>query len=330
MGGTRGRSVDGAGGSELSRDVRFSVVVPAHDAAATLGPCVRSVLAQTVPEFELIVVDDGSTDATLDLARSFTDPRVQVISRRAGGVSAARNVGIDAATGEIVAFLDSDDLLLPRYLEAVGAVFSADPAVDFVYTDAWTFDDRSRRVRKHTTAYYQRPPRPAPPTARGLLRELLLRNFIIVPVAVRRAVLNSVGVFDTTMRGAEDWDLWVRLLVAGHRAAEAAGPLGLRRQHDAQASLDPMRMVAGHIRMLEKLLENPALSAEDEPVVRERLAAAHRTRRIVSGEDRRGAARLRLRHRLGRLRRAVGLGARWYRTPPPPVTAAFGDLADLG
>ncbi len=80
-------------------------------------------------------------------------------------------------------YLDSDDLFLPNYLEVVRSTFAADPGVDFVYTDAWTFDDRTRRVRRATTAQFQRPPRPAPSTAASLFHALLERNFIIIPVA---------------------------------------------------------------------------------------------------------------------------------------------------
>jgi hypothetical protein len=307
----------------------FTVVVPAHNSQRTLGSCVQSVLRQTESDLELIIVDDGSTDDTLQVARASTDPRVSVTSQASGGVSAARNAGVRAASGDVVCFLDSDDLLLPHYLQSVRSVFAADPGVDFVYTDAWTFDDRSRRVRRHTTAHYQRPPRPAPADAPGLFRELLQRNFIIVPVAVRRQVITAAGLFDVTMSGCEDWDLWLRLLIAGHRGAEASGPLGLRREHAAQASSDHVHMASHAVYMFEKLLQDQALSPEDRHRVRERLEFAQRELRILSGEDQAGSLLRRTRWRLGSLRRAAGLGARWYREPPPVVTAAFGDLSTL-
>ncbi|HTU95314.1 MAG TPA: glycosyltransferase [Solirubrobacteraceae bacterium] len=307
----------------------FSVVIPAHNAAATLRSCLRSVLAQSEAGFEVVVVDDGSSDGSVALARSFTDPRLRVLERPAGGVSSARNAGISAARGEIVCFLDSDDLLLPRYLEVVAETFGAGPEVDFVYTDAWTFDDRTRRVRVNTTAHYQRPPRPAPATAGELLHELLMRNFIIVPVAVRRRALEEVGGFDEAIFGAEDWDLWLRLLVAGHRADEAPGPLGLRREHADQSSRDPVRMVSGRVRLFEKLLDNPLLAPEDAALVTERLAAERRGWRAVTGEDRTAALVRRGRIRLAGVKQAIGAGARWYESPPAVVTAAFGDLAEL-
>jgi glycosyltransferase involved in cell wall biosynthesis len=312
-----------------SRAPSASVVVPAHDAEMTLRACVQSVLNQTEPDFELLIIDDGSSDGTLELARSVNDARVQVHSQPASGVSAARNAGIKAATGRIVCFLDSDDLLLPRYLEAVQTSFADDPGVDFVYTDAWTFNDRTRRIRRQTTAHYQRPPRPAPANALELFRELIQRNFIIVPVAVRRQAIVTAGMFDEAMAGAEDWDMWLRLLLAGHRASEAPGPLGLRREHERQASWNGVRMISGHVHMLEKLLRQQDLLPEDEDRVTARLSQARRGLAELSGLHPRRARERRLRQALSAARSALGLGDRWYRQPPPEVTSAFGDLKQL-
>jgi glycosyltransferase involved in cell wall biosynthesis len=328
-----GAAIGGVPGDEPS-DPRsgspaFTVVVPAFNAAATLASCVDSILQQTVPDFEVVIVDDGSTDHTLELARSVTDLRVRVHSQANAGLPAARNAGISVARAEMVCFLDSDDVFLPRYLETIQATFAADPEVDFVYTDAWTFDDRTRRIRKHTTAHYQRPPRPPPSTARGMFRELITRNFIIVPVAVRRGVIVAAGLFDETMTSVEDWDMWLRLAARGHRGAEAAGPLGLRREHAAQLTTNYERMARNQVYMFEKLLREQELLAEDEERVRARLAFFRREHQILSGEDRAGALRRRTKWRLGRVKRGLRLGARWYRDPPPAVTAAFGDLSCL-
>jgi glycosyltransferase involved in cell wall biosynthesis len=277
----------------------------------------------------LVIVDDGSSDGTLELARNVNDARIKVHSQPASGVSTARNAGITAATGEIVCFLDSDDLLLPRYLEVVRAIFADDRGVDFVYTDAWTFNDRTRLVRRQTTAHYQRPPRPAPASALELFRELIRRNFIIVPVAVRREAIVTAGMFDEAMAGAEDWDMWLRLLLAGHRATEAPGPLGLRREHERQASWDGVRMISGHVHMLEKLLREQVLLPEDEDRVSARLSEARRDLAELSDPHPRHARERRLRQRLSAVRGALGLGDRWYRQPPPEVTRAFGDLKEL-
>lgn len=306
-----------------------TVVVPAYNAQATLGACISSVLAQTQSSFEVVIVNDGSADDTLGVARRFSDPRVRVLSQANAGLPAARNAGISAALGGIVCFLDSDDLFLPRYLDAVTATFASDPGIDFVYTDAWTFDDRTRRVRKHTTAHYQRPPRPAPVTAHDMFRELVERNFIIIPVAVRRNVIVQAGLFDESMTSAEDWDMWLRLAAGGHRGAEAPGPLGLRREHAAQMTANYARMASNQVYMFEKLLRRQDLRPEDVARAQARLTIARREYQILSGADRPRALLRRLKWRLGAIKRAVGLGARWYRRPPLAVTDAFGDLSRL-
>ena len=305
----------------------FTVVIPAFNAQSTLTACVASVLAQTDPDLEVIVVDDGSQDETLAVARAIDDPRVRVLTQANRGLPGARNAGTGQARGETVCFLDSDDLLMPRYVEAVRSVFAQDPGVDFVYTDAWTFDDRTRRVRVHTTAHYQRPPRPAPADALAMFRELVARNFMIVPVAIRRDVLVAAGGFDEAMTSVEDWDLWLRLTAAGHRGAEAPGPLGLRREHSGQMTGNYARMAANQVHALEKLLTEFDLAEPDAALVSARLQVARGEHRILSGADRSGAVARRLRWRLGAVKRRVGLGARWYRTPPLAVSAAFGDLA---
>jgi glycosyltransferase involved in cell wall biosynthesis len=307
----------------------FSVVIPAFNAQDTLAASMRSVLQQTERDLELVLIDDGSTDDTLAIARSFADPRVTVATQPNAGLPAARNSGISRARAPIVAFLDSDDLLLPSYLQVVKETFAADPEADFVYCDAWTFDDRTRRVRRRTTAHYQHPPQPPPASATLMFRELLLRNFIIIPVAVRRNVIVAAGLFDEKMTSAEDWDMWLRLSAAGHRGTPAPGPLGLRREHGAQMSGDGLRMITNHVYLLERLLREGNLAPEDAARVSARLAEARRSQQTLTGEDRLGAAALRSRLWLGAAKGRLGLGARWYRRPPAPITDAFGDLTSL-
>lgn len=307
----------------------FTIVVPAFNAASTLVSCMNSVLTQTVADLELVVVDDGSTDDTGQIADAVKDPRVRVIHQSNRGLPGARNAGILAARGEVTSFLDSDDLLLPTYVETVRRGFVADPGVDFVYTDTWTFNDHTRRVRKKTTGYYWNPPEPPPATADEFFRELVKINFLTVPVAVRTKVIIAAGMFDETMTAGEDWEMWLRLSATGHRAAEARGPLGLRRQHVAQMSRDPLRMVDNRIAIFQKILAEYPLSAENRERVVEALERGRRERAIISGSDRLRSLLRRGRHQLGRLRRRLGLDEGWYTTPPPAVAAAFGDLSDV-
>src|SRR5690348_11964260 len=126
---------------------RLSVVIPAYNAATTIRAAVTSTLRQTRPVLEVIVVDDGSADATADVVSAIGDPRVRLISRVNGGPSAARNAGIAAARGEFVAFLDSDDLWLPGYAERATAALSSAANPGFAYTDAYVFDTGRGQVK---------------------------------------------------------------------------------------------------------------------------------------------------------------------------------------
>jgi hypothetical protein len=310
-------------------DIPFTVVVPAFNAARTLASCIASVLAQTFADLELVVVDDGSTDATRALAAGVEDPRVRVIHQPNRGLPAARNAGTAVARGEITCYLDSDDLLLPTYLETVQRTFASDPGVDFVYTDAWTFDDRTRRIRRTTTAHYCDQPQPAPGPAGELFRELIKRNYMIIPVAVRTQVMATAGMFDETMTSMEDWEMWLRLAAAGHRAAEAPGPLALRREHPTQMSMNPLRMVENHVFICEKMLDQYPLSPADRGAVAAILEETRRAREILRGSDPIRSPIRQARYRLALLRRRWGLTFEWYRTPPAAVTSAFPDLREV-
>lgn len=99
--------------------VKVSVIIPVYNREAYIRESVDSVLAQTFTEFEVIVVDDGSTDAAAEIIQSYTDPRIRLIRQSHQGVSAARNTGLDAARGEYITFLDSDDLYYPDFLQSM-------------------------------------------------------------------------------------------------------------------------------------------------------------------------------------------------------------------
>jgi glycosyltransferase involved in cell wall biosynthesis len=191
---------------------RVSVVTPTHDRASMVVRAIASVLAQTFRDFELIVVDDGSTDNTADVVAAISDPRLRFARLvTSGGASRARNAGIAVARGEWVAFLDDDDEWLPQMLEVQLArlVASTDPRTSAVYCliDTVTEDDGIVPV-----------PYELPLPEGDVLDSILARAHTVFPSAhvVRRSALLQVGGFDETFRAVEDRDLWVRLALAGH------------------------------------------------------------------------------------------------------------------
>ncbi len=188
---------------------RVSIVVPVFNAAGTLAATLDSVWAQTFGDFELLVVNDGSTDGTGALLAGQSDPRLQVIDGRHGGASASRNRGVAQARGEFVAFLDGDDLWLTDKLR--DQVMALEAAPDAALAYSWTdlIDESGRVIQRGSHV-----------VANGRVYPLLAsRNFLdcgSTPLVRRSALLAAAapaeaGPFDESLRGGEDWDLWLRI-----------------------------------------------------------------------------------------------------------------------
>jgi GT2 family glycosyltransferase len=223
----------------------FSVVMAAHDSARTISQAIESVRLQTRADWELIVVDDGSTDDTAAIASAFGDERIRVVPQENRGPAAARNVGLRLAGTPLVSTLDSDDLWLPSYLETMARVFDTERNADLAYTDAWVLDDMTGRVRKTTEMAYQRPPDPPPAAPRAFLEQLIKRNFVYNSVTARRDALLALGGYDERLWTGEDWELWLRVAASGRRCVRAPGILAVHRDHPGTLSSDAERMRAG-------------------------------------------------------------------------------------
>ena len=178
-----------------------SVIIPTYNRAWVLKEAVDSVLAQEFGDFELIVVDDGSTDATAELLAAYAD-RVRVLRQTNRGVSAARNAGIAAARGKLIAFLDSDDLWLPGKLGRQVEFFNSHAGVLIGQTEELWVRNGLRvnpgcRHRKRN----------------GIIFEPSLELCLVSPSAgmVRRELFDQVGLFDESLPACEDYDLWLRV-----------------------------------------------------------------------------------------------------------------------
>jgi glycosyltransferase involved in cell wall biosynthesis len=181
-----------------------SVIVSCYHLGQFLDETVQSVLAQTYQDFEIIVVDDGSTDPfTQTMLATYSAPKTRVIRTAHRGLAAARNTGIDAASGEYLCALDADDRLQPAFLERVVGVLDGDRTLTFCSSWLRTFGDEQ---------WDWTPGRCDLPT-------LLWENTVLTAAVVRRAAVVDLGGYDTGMpeQGDEDWDLWLRLVAAGHR-----------------------------------------------------------------------------------------------------------------
>jgi glycosyltransferase involved in cell wall biosynthesis len=185
-----------------------SAVIPAYNAMPDVLEAVESVLAQTVPAAEVIVVDDRSSDGTGEAVRARFGDRVHLVRGSFGSASAARNAGWRAATGEWVAFLDADDLWMPGKLAVALARLAAAPHADWFFSDgsvSWT-DGTEHPSLLALYADLEEPYCGQP------VAELCEVNFILTSsVLARRSALEALGGFDETLSHAEDVDLWIRL-----------------------------------------------------------------------------------------------------------------------
>jgi glycosyltransferase involved in cell wall biosynthesis len=232
-----------------------SVVIPAHNAGAYLPDCLASVHSQSCDAgVEIIVVDDGSVDASVAIARS--TPGVTCLSQPRRGPSAARNAGIAAARGEYIAFLDADDLWPPGKLDIQLRMLRQQPATALVFGDCRQFDASGAWPRTEFEAGRQGAAAWGPS---GLVPDayprLLAENFITTgSVIVRHAALAEVGGFSDDLHLVEDLDLWLR--IARRRPIAWCGEVCLlRRRHDANTSRDPEAM---SLAFLEVLRRQPA------------------------------------------------------------------------
>jgi len=297
----------------------FSIVIAAHNAAATLPATIRSVLQQTRQDFEVIVVDDGSVDGTDEaLRRTTDDPRVTYNRQEQTGPAGARNAGIAAARGDFVCLLDSDDLWLPTYLQAMSEAFDAEPAASLAYTDAWRLDDSTRRIFRQPIMQTQNPPAQPPRDPDELLVEMLRRNFVYTSATVRREVVNAVGGF-TTFTRSEDYELWLRIAAKGYTFVQAAGLQAVYRDRPGSRIHDPRAMAQGQVEIYGLVLGTYDLTPRARAVAEAQLERAKNDVARLDGSGIPTVKRSALRRRLRDLR--------LYRASPPrEVARAFPDL----
>lgn len=231
-----------------------------------IGAAIRSVIAQTYADWELVVVDDGSEDNTQQVVRSYSDARITYLYQGNAGTSAARNTGIRSSTGTYMAFLDSDDRYLPDMLQLLITAAERNPTLGLVASGWIEVDAQARPLR--TVQPWQINP--------GLtLTDWLYGCPMIMPAfLVRRSCLDQIGLFDEQLRYVEDWDLWLRLVHAGCRMAWEPGTVCERTVHEHSKIRDVAAMSDGAIAVLDKFYAQPDLPDE---IIRQREGVYART-----------------------------------------------------
>ncbi len=309
-----------------------TVIVPAYDAADTIGQTIRSVRAQTWPSFELIAVDDGSGDATPRILEEAAaeDDRIAVIHQANAGPGAARNAAIERASGRYLTFLDSDDLLMPAYLETTGAMLERDPTIGLVHARAWVLDEAAGAGRVRRAVWpppgYVTGSADDPPDARTALVALAEANYVGAIQTARRTAVERAGGLDARLHQAEDYDLWLRIAIAGFRVVTAPGTLAVIRNRAGSLSKDELELARGVRAVCERMLSAYDLPEEARAAARRQLARADREIQLLSG---RSPVRGRLRRGrlvLGKVKRRLLARRLWYPEPPREVAEAFPDL----
>ncbi len=220
----------------------ISVIIPAYNAEKTIRETIESVLNQTFQDFEIIVINDGSQDATLEIISSIKDPRLKVFSYPNAKQAASRNKGFAHSIGEFIAFLDADDLWTANKLEAQLKALQDNPQAAVVYSWSHCIDESGQFLREasHST------------TNGDVYAKLLLCDFLdngSNPL-IRRQALIEVGGFDESLPPAEDWDMWLRLAARYHFVA-LPYPQILYRQSANSQSANLLRMASACVRVIE-------------------------------------------------------------------------------
>lgn len=208
---------------------RVCIIIPNYNYSQYLPEAVMSALGQTYRRFEIVVVDDGSTDSSLEALRQFAadHPRVRVYRQENRGLAATRNTAISLSECEYILPLDSDDLIHPEYLEKTIPVLDAHPRLGLVYTQMVWFGEENMLRADYEYDF-----------------ELLKRgNFITVTSLFRRQAWADAGGYDEELPGYEDWDLWIAMAERGWTGKLVREPLFYYRRHGTTmiARCDEMR-----------------------------------------------------------------------------------------
>ncbi|MDF0643633.1 MAG: glycosyltransferase family A protein [Nitrospira sp.] len=260
----------------------MSVVIPAYNCASYILETLDSVIRQDYPKLEVIVIDDGSTDHTKEVVGNVESDRVKYVYQpNSGGPSGPRNTGIQHAQGKYVAFLDSDDIMLPGKIRCAVDLLDCQPNLGLVFADFVKFDEvhgQHAGAFLDTYEYFKRAPKRSVGASQYVLNAeaaydaLIVENFIGTSgVVVPKAVLADVGLFDVRLRGPEDYDLWLRIAYAydigfidmiGHR---------YRVRLDGITGLGDAKLVPHSIQVMQKQLNRP-LPYSTRKKVRKKLA----------------------------------------------------------
>ncbi|MHC4790384.1 MAG: FkbM family methyltransferase [Planctomycetota bacterium] len=207
-----------------------SVVIPAYNGDKYIAEAIESVLIQNYRDFELIIVDDGSTDSTKDIITSFKDDRIKYFYKENTSPAGARNIGIRKSNGSFIINLDTDDMIVPDFIIRHLKEFEKHPQSHLIYCDECLIDENGKQISVVERPQYS--------DRKALIRDLFRCGAPVVPfgTCIRKSVFEKIGLFDETLRGGEDYDMMRRFVENGLKAHHLRENLYLRRITDRRLS----------------------------------------------------------------------------------------------
>lgn len=255
-----------AGCRSVGAEPAVSIVIPTYNTAAFIGETLASVFAQTRMDYEVIVVNDGSPDTVqLEQVLSPYLGRINYIKQENRGLGGARNTAIRTARAAWIALLDSDDLWEPNYLAVQLNILESDASVDGVYANAVFFGDVAEAGRKYMDLC---------PSEGDVTFESLITQRCTAPggfAVIRREAIMRAGMFDETLGGSEDFDLWLRLVKQGSKITYHRQALVRYRRRGGSLMSNMVSMAKEQLRVLDKALQMPSLSPREVQMVKRQM-----------------------------------------------------------
>ena len=255
-----------------------SVIVPAYNITKYIGDALDSIFAQTFTDYEVIVINDGSPDSEA-LERVLVPylPRIVYLRQQNRGVSAARNTGILAARGELLAFLDGDDTWLPNYLQVQVSRIQADPTIDVLYPNVMIFGDSSKAGEEFMTVF--------PSEGEVTFESLILQTCNVSNCSIaRRQTLLRAGLFDESLPSVEDFDLWLRIIKLGGRITYHRDVLACYRRRSGSLTADLIRLCEHILRVFAEVQQTIQLTPSERAIVNAQQEHYHAILKLHEGK----------------------------------------------
>jgi len=230
-----------------------SIIMPAYNADACIASAIESVLIQNYRNFELIIVDDGSTDNTRDMVAGFEDQKIKYFYQENAGPAAARNLALKKANGAFIVNLDADDMITPDFIARHLQEFEKHPEVDLIYCDDLLIDENDKPIRAITRPEYS--------DRKSLIRDLFRSGFPVVPfrTCIRKEVFDKIGLFDEQLLVAEDYDMMRRFVKNDLKMHHLKDALYLRRMTPGSLSSNlahyDARKAQSHFNVIQRFVD---------------------------------------------------------------------------